>query len=216
MPASLADVLALMAMASVVGLVLYGLVRLLLGNKPAPTQPRRQRGSIFRSPQMDASGWTLVVDGSNMAFRRDSRLGRDVARHEYLQEVVDVLQRQLVGANIIVFCDASLRHRFSGEGLAEFETSLKFSTTMYRQCPAGTSADRYILRYAKEHERCIVVSNDRFGNGDEVELRLNVPLLRVTMSRTSVKPSAWVYTHTVPSASAQPQCQMLRNLIKNG
>lgn len=121
----------------------------------------------------DAHGWTLVIDGSNVSYRRNK------ARLSYMDEVLRLLTGQFQGAELLIYCDASLRHQFKGEERSRFEDLLK-KDPRYMQAPKGRKADDFLLHYARENPRSIVVSHDWFSKGPELEMRLGVPLLRIS------------------------------------
>ncbi len=122
---------------------------------------------------LDATGWLVIVDGSNVSFRENR------ARLEYLEEVLELLEHRFQGARFLVQCDASLRHRFRGKERRRFEELLA-KDKRFAQAPKGRKADDFILHEAAEHGQAIVVSHDRFSKGPELEMRLNVPLLRIS------------------------------------
>lgn len=121
---------------------------------------------------VDGRGWTLVVDGSNMSYRRNK------ARLAYMEEVLEMLGARFEGAEMVVYCDASLRHQFRGEERERFEEMLR-EDERFRQAPKGRKADDFLLQYGREH-RAIVVSHDWFSKGPELEMREGVPLLRIS------------------------------------
>ena len=134
------------------------------------TTPTRRREPL---EPLDARGWLLVVDGSNVSYRENK------ARLKHLEEVLDLLRHRFQGADLLVYCDASLRHQFRGKERQRFEALLAKDPT-FRQAPKGRKADDFILAHAAENPRAIVVSHDRFSKGPELEMRLKVPLLRIS------------------------------------
>jgi hypothetical protein len=142
---------------------------------------------------MDAAGWTLVVDGSNYAHK-----GSDV-RLEHLQDVLSSLQHYFRGANLRVFCDANLRHKFDADDKRRFLKLLDGSSRQLQETH-GQAADDVILKYAGDNPNCIVVSNDWFSKGDEVQMRLDIPLLRI--ERT---PAGDVFPHRYANIFDDPE-----------
>lgn len=170
---------------ALIALVIYGLIDVFRG---ASTKPR---------PPIDATGWTLLVDGSNFAHR-----GSDV-QLAHLEEVLDELARRFQNADLRVFCDANLRYKFDDGDRKEFEQLLQRapSNTTYVETH-GKEADEVLLKYADKHDKCVVVSNDRFGKGDEIELRLDVPLLRVEIMANGVRLADRVHIYKDPERAA--------------
>ncbi|MGM0558981.1 MAG: hypothetical protein ACQEVA_21530 [Myxococcota bacterium] len=168
------DLIYLLVISTVFGLLVWAFFRVMFRTSPGYHEPPEP---------MDASGWTLVVDGSNFAHK-----GSDV-RLEHLQDVLSSLQHYFRNANLRVFCDANLRHKFNGDDKRQFKKLLEGSNRKFRETH-GQAADDVILKYAGGNPRCIVVSNDWFSKGDEVQMRLDIPLLRI--ERT---PAGEVFPH---------------------
>jgi rRNA-processing protein FCF1 len=168
------DIVPLVLSLAFVGLVLYAFVEMYRSAEPA-------------SP-LDAEGWTLVVDGSNFAHWSED----DVQLH-YLLQVVEALEHRFQHADIRVYCDANLRYKFEDEDQNRFEKLVRDTAPhMEFKETHGREADEAILEYADEHPRTIVVSNDRFSKGDEIELRIGVPLLQVERNPPAVQLSRQV------------------------
>lgn len=157
------DALRLLVIAAGFAMVVYVFFRLIFGTSAGYHEPPEP---------MDASGWTLVVDGSNFAHR-----GSDV-RLAHLQDVLDSLEHCFRDARVLVLCDANLRYKFEGEDKREFEELVQEHDSGFRETH-GQAADGVILKHATDNGRCIVVSNDWFSKGDEVEMRQGIPLLRI-------------------------------------
>ncbi len=160
------DALRLLLIATVFGLFVYVFFRAMFGTSKGYHEP---------PDPVDATGWTLVVDGSNFAH-----LGSDV-RLEHLQNTLSSLRHYFKNADFEVFCDANLRHKFEGEDKQQFKRLVGQSSAPFTETH-GQSADDVILAYAADNPRCIVVSNDWFSKGDEVEMRQGIPLLRIERS----------------------------------
>jgi rRNA-processing protein FCF1 len=156
------EALRLLLIAAVFGLLVYLFFRALFGTSAGYHEPPEP---------MDASGWTLVVDGSNFAHHDND------VRLSHLEDVVESLEHYFKDARVRVFCDANLRHKFGDQDARRFEQRVNNEADISET--HGQSADDVILKYASDHPRCIVVSNDRFSKGDEIEMRQDVPLLRI-------------------------------------
>jgi len=107
--------------------------------------------------ERSATASDIVLDGTNvMYWDGDADL-------ETLHRVV----AYLIGKDRhpIVFLDASSRHHLDMPWLDEkgFAKALGLNRSQVMVCPAGTEADAFILKFAREH-RLPVVSNDRFGD----------------------------------------------------
>lgn len=157
------DAISLLLISTVFALFVWVFFRVLFDSSPGYHEPPEP---------LDATGWTLVVDGSNFAHRGDD------VRLDYLKDVLSSLQHYFRNADLRVFCDANLRHKFDSDDRRRFERLIDKKSTRFRETH-GQSADDVILRYAGDNPNCIVVSNDWFGKGDEVEKRRGIPLLRV-------------------------------------
>ena len=181
--------------AAVIGGLFYLLYRASFGS-----------GAGLREPPepVDASGWTLVVDGSNFAHWRDD------VRLEYLEDVLSSLEHYFDGARIRVFCDANLRHKFDGEEKRRFERMVGRNSSGFRETH-GKSADDVLLTYASDKPRCIVVSNDWFAKGAELEMRLDVPLLRVER-----QPSGELFPHRYVNIFDDPDEPQARKKVPVG
>jgi rRNA-processing protein FCF1 len=178
-PVLLTDVILYLLLSAVVGVIVYGVVVFLRDVRSGEYQ-RPTRKPLL---PVDATGWTLAVDGSNFAHR-----GEDV-RLVYLEEVLDALKRRFENAEIRVFCDANLRYKFHGEDSREFLKLLKSRNSGFSETH-GRKADEVLLKTARAETRWIVVSNDRFReDDDEIVLRIGVPLLKVRLSRTRIRPA---------------------------
>lgn len=103
------------------------------------------------------SGPDIAVDGTNVMYWDGE------ADLRTLRAVVDVLRSK--GAQPFVFFDASSRHHLKQPDLnqAGFAKALGLKRDRVMVCPAGTEADAFILKYARD-EGLAVVSNDRFGD----------------------------------------------------
>ncbi|MFU8805074.1 MAG: NYN domain-containing protein [Bradymonadaceae bacterium] len=172
--ASLDFILTLLLIGAALALICYGTYRLAhwvrkARAEPWPTPPP--------PPPLDATGWTLVIDGSNVARHRDSP---DLNR---LLSFLDNLHERLPGAEHVVFCDANLRHKFSREHREAYVALLGQREPCFEECPGGTTADEVLLKYARDGWPCIVVSNDKFANRDEVRLRQGIPLLKFSVKK---------------------------------
>lgn len=104
----------------------------------------------------------------------------------HLHEVLEALKQRFKNADILVYCDANLRHKLGADDAREFRSLVDGPKPKFRETH-GKSADEVLLKYARAHDNCIVVSNDHFRQEGEIELRIGVPLLKVTISRSGVR-----------------------------
>ena len=134
--------------ASGAALVLAGLmVRRWMPAGQAPVQKAAPKGART----------DIVIDGTNVMFWDGE------ADLRTLRAVVDQLKAK--GRTPFVFLDASSRHHLGDPSLNEtgFARALGLRRNRIMVCPAGTEADAFILKFARE-ERLPIVSNDRFGD----------------------------------------------------
>jgi hypothetical protein len=100
----------------------------------------------------------IVVDGANVAYAERSRDGEPKVSN--MVAVQQELKRR--GYEPIIIIDASLRYEIDDpdqlEGLLDRQA--------FRQAPAGTDADYFILRTAEQQEARIV-SNDEYEQYQE-------------------------------------------------
>ncbi|MHB0859049.1 MAG: NYN domain-containing protein [Anaerolineae bacterium] len=94
-----------------------------------------------------------VVDGANVAYTEMTADGKPKVSN--IVQVRRILKER--GFDVIVILDASLRYEVDDpvqlEGLLGDEA--------FRQAPAGTQADYFVLAYADEMD-ALIVSNDQF------------------------------------------------------
>ncbi len=104
------------------------------------------------------SGRRIVIDGTNVMY-----WDGETAQLETLRSVVDYLKQRDISP--IVFLDASSRHHLKDKSLTEkgFARALALPQKQVMVCPAGTEADVFILKFAK-NEGLPILSNDRFGD----------------------------------------------------
>jgi hypothetical protein len=96
-------------------------------------------------------GSLVLVDGSNVAHSSEG----EQALLENIVAVRDKLKEE--GYECLVLVDAALRHQIDRR--AEYERMVEAGEI--RQAPAGTDADYFILRVARELDASIA-SDDRF------------------------------------------------------
>ncbi len=145
------------------------------------------RVEVFSSRGLSAHGWTFVIDGSNFAFDNTGR-----ADFDGLLTCYRALRSYFVGADFKIFCDASLRHKFEPAQRDRFDHRVKDSSPLFFQCPAGKTADEFMLRFASNRGRCVVVSNDTFNRPEEQHLRIGVAMLKVLVVGDDVLPAGRV------------------------
>lgn len=113
-----------------------------------------QTSSTPSAPAPDEGGTRrAIVDASNVAHA-----GERGARLATLLAVRDELREE--GFEPILVADAALRHQIDDK--AGYEQLV--DSGELRQAPAGTDADYFILKFARELD-AMVVSNDRFRDG---------------------------------------------------
>lgn len=99
------------------------------------------------------SPWSIVVDGSNVAYEEQSDDGKP--KVDNLTLVMEALAKQY--GRVVVIIDAALHHHIDKP--EELETLL--DQQLVRQAPAETPADYFILETADELN-ADVLSNDTF------------------------------------------------------
>jgi hypothetical protein len=92
-----------------------------------------------------------IIDGSNIAHATEGQS----ARLRNILLVRDKLREE--GLEPIVVVDAALRHQIDDRVM--YERMVDEGT--FKQAPAGTDADYFILAFARELD-AVIVSNDRF------------------------------------------------------
>lgn len=107
----------------------------------------------LRTPPAEGDVKRAIVDASNVAHA-----GERGARLATLLAVRDELREE--GFEPILVADAALRHQIDDK--AGYEQLV--DSGELRQAPAGTDADYFILKFARELG-AMVVSNDRFRDG---------------------------------------------------
>ncbi len=133
-----------------------------------------------RKSRFNATGWTLLVDGSNFAHRTTNN-GSTKVRLHHLMEVLNLLEHHFKNADIKVFCDANLRYKLNKTDQRKFIAEVEQRKPRFHETH-GKSADDVLLQYARKHKKCIIVSNDHFSKDDEPNLRLGTPLLKLNIS----------------------------------
>lgn len=113
---------------------------------PATSFPRPGPGQSKRA----------IVDASNVAHA-----GEKGARLATLLAVRDELVEE--GFDPILIADAALRHQIDDKG--GYERLVESGEL--QQAPAGTDADYFVLKLAKDLD-ALVVSNDRFRDGGKL------------------------------------------------
>ena len=117
------------------------------------SRPTAERS--FPRPEADRSK-RAIVDASNVAHA-----GEKGARLATLLAVRDELKEE--GFEPILIADAALRHQIDDrDGYERLVESGEL-----QQAPAGTDADYFVLKLAKDLD-ALVVSNDRFRDGGKL------------------------------------------------
>jgi hypothetical protein len=135
---------------------------------------RTEPKSISKSVGTQSTGRRMVLDGTNVMYWED-----ETARLDTLRAVVDYLMQREITP--IVFLDASSRHHLKNTSLNErgFARALGVSQKQVMVCPAGTEADVFILKFAKQ-EDLPILSNDRFG--DRAKLAKGIKIVKGVMA----------------------------------
>ncbi|AXI40832.1 hypothetical protein C1J02_01820 [Sulfitobacter sp. SK011] len=119
----------------------------------------------------------IVIDGTNVMY-----WDGETAQLDTLRSVVDYLKQRDITP--IVFLDASSRHHLKDKSLTEkgFALALGLPQKQVMVCPAGTEADVFILKFAKQEELKIL-SNDRFGDRSNLAKDIKIVKGVVTAGR---------------------------------
>jgi hypothetical protein len=145
-------------------LVLLALVLSRFASNPLPpsvTEPAQERVA-------DSDRREIVIDGTNVMYWDGEQA--DLAT---LRSVVNTLLKRKYAP--VVFLDASSRHHLKDKSLNErdFAKALGLPQSRVIVCPAGSEADAFLLKYAKEHDMP-VVSNDQFRDRAQVAKKLKI------------------------------------------
>lgn len=110
----------------------------------------------------------IVIDGTNVLY-----WDGDAAELASLRLVVKALQER--NYKPLVFLDASSRHHLQDKSLTErgFARALGLPHNRVMVCPAGTEADAFLLKYARDNDLA-VVSNDRFRDRAQIAGKLHL------------------------------------------
>lgn len=136
-----------------------------LGPRAVAASP--QPGQV-ETPEKDQRA--IVIDGTNVMY-----WDGEEADLTTLRSVVNALKKSKYAPH--VFLDASSRHHLGDKSLTEkgFAKALGLPRNRVFVCPAGTEADSFLLKYAKEND-APVVSNDQFR--DRAQIAKNLRLVR--------------------------------------
>ncbi len=132
-----------------------------LGRPPAPVAPPSE--TVAASDRKD-----IVIDGTNVLY-----WDGEVAELASLRLVVSALLKRKYAP--VVFLDASSRHHLKDKSLTEkdFAKALGLPQNRVMVCPAGTEADAFLLKYARENNMP-VVSNDQFRDRAQIAGKLRL------------------------------------------
>ncbi len=147
---------------------------------------------------LNATGWTLVLDGTNLAHGELPHPDLD-----RLCRTVDTLKAGFRGAKIRIYFDASTQRKVPDDQKARYQRAINSPEPLCFECPSDAEADEILLGFAKNHGQTIVVSNDRFNKGDELHMRIGTPLLRVPFE-DQMHPQLARNLHLFPNPN-QPQ-----------
>ena len=111
----------------------------------------------------------VVLDGSNIAYGSS-----DKAFAQNIKFMIDALKKKGF-IKFIVIVDASLRHKIEDKRI--YNELMKDG--LIKQSPARTSADKFIIEYAKE-KNAIIISNDTFSDWkmEDAWVKLNIDKYR--------------------------------------
>lgn len=130
-----------------------------------------------KATSAEYAGRRIVVDGTNVMY-----WDGETAQLDTLRCVVDYLVQRDIAP--IVFLDASSRHHLKDKSLTEkgFARALGLPQKQVMVCPAGTEADVFILKFAKQ-EALPILSNDRFGDRSKLAKGIKIVKGVVTAER---------------------------------
>lgn len=141
-------------------------------------KPGRDFWNLEPLEPIDATGWTLLIDTSNLV--RDG----DRASLKLQREVLKKLRHRFENVRLVWVCDRSLKHTFP-PGEKEIFEKLLFE----RDVIEVPHADTELLRLARETPKSIIVSNDWFGEEALHSARRGIPLLRMDRPRQTLRTS---------------------------
>lgn len=138
---------------------------------------------------------TLVIDGNNMCYQGSCFVGVGPIR-SLINELADDYQ-------IKVIFDASIRKRLqANDKTISTEVDPNKQSQLVHVVATKQSADETILRTASDDKYCYVVSNDRYGDFDEMPCVIHNRLIRHEILDNKI------FVHALgvatPFASAQP------------
>lgn len=112
--------------------------------------------ALFNDPEQDPAQKELyILDGSNIIHWNDIMSG---VKLQYVLAIVDEIKVR--NSDYIVFFDASARHQMLSGDAAKYEQLIKNDPSHFRQTPAKTQADDFILHLADITPRSTIISRD--------------------------------------------------------
>jgi hypothetical protein len=168
-----------------IGVTIWGLVVLSQLSQPLPEPDLLDTSRCEVEPEAEpkAPTKTYAIDGNNIAR----------VNNGFSMNVVSVLARTLVaeGHGVHVFFDANIGYLSKGAGhtargdgplsLGELADLLSLPESSMTVVPGGTTADVWILRWAK-HSNALIVTNDRYADHLEDFQEFDEELDRVTLT----------------------------------
>ena len=130
---------------------------------PRSSTPKSRHSSSTSSRPISSlpqSGTVYLLDGRNIMHWHDEQGGVTL---KYLLAITDYLERNQLPYQVLF--DATTPHilkKKSPEEAARYEELLKTDRAHFRQVPAGTSADDFLLMVASQNKDALIMTQDLF------------------------------------------------------
>ncbi len=105
---------------------------------------------------------SVLLDGTNIIHWDEQRTGCTL---KYLMALTEYFEES--GISYQVFFDASARYHLPEEERATYESLISDNPEHFRQTPAGTRADDFLLVLADAEPSGYIISNDRFRDYED-------------------------------------------------
>ncbi|HEC38614.1 hypothetical protein LCGC14_1011380 [marine sediment metagenome] len=99
----------------------------------------------------------FVIDGANVCWHYKNKKNRPQIKNLKLL-IYELESMGVKEQNLLVFCDASLRHFIDNQ--SQYYSLLR--KKIIWETPAGIKADEFILNFCLKHENAFIISNDLF------------------------------------------------------
>ena len=120
----------------------------------------------------------FLIDLLNIALiNRD----RNKAKIENFELVKNILQDKYIGCKVIGIADPSAPYKINNKSI--YENYVRKG--IISQVGPGEKADYYVIRYAKNHPNCLIISNDAFREYD-IRKELKNRIIPVTIINNEV------------------------------